>query len=364
MKNSLNSLELYYLVKEIKIIEESIFEKVFEGSKEDMQEGDFSFVFHKRGQGNIILRVVLPNYIFLTDNKPKYPQTPPGFCMFLRKQLSGFVVKNIEQRGFDRILEIEFEKREEKKRLIVELIPPGNMLLCNEEGKIINLLTNQKFKDRELKGGITYTPPPFKYNVKEMSLEEIEEKIRIHTKDSIVKCLAMDFGFGGVYAEYLCKESGIEKTKKDLTKEEVKKIVSILKGLFDKKLQGCIYLEEAYPFKINDECEEIGSFSEAIEKMFESKEGIIEEIPIEVIKARKIKEEQSKNIIKLEKEEVEARKKGELIYENYQELKKITEIVRKLIEERRYEDIDNLIKKYPMIKGFDKKNRHLIVKLE
>ena len=49
---------------------------------------DFLFMFHKTGQGRLMLRVLLPKAAYLSEYKPAFPDSPPGFCTFLRKYLS------------------------------------------------------------------------------------------------------------------------------------------------------------------------------------------------------------------------------------------------------------------------------------
>ena len=85
-------------------------------------------------------------HIFLAQHKLKPPQTPPGFCMFLRKHLTGRTVKDVRQHGFDRILEIVTDSN----ILIFEFVPPGNVVLCDRFYNVITPLQVQRWKDRAI----------------------------------------------------------------------------------------------------------------------------------------------------------------------------------------------------------------------
>src|SRR5450432_87234 len=47
----------------------------------------------------------------LTDQRQPNAPVPPSFCMALRKHCEGAVVRDVRQRGFDRVLEIEIGAR-------------------------------------------------------------------------------------------------------------------------------------------------------------------------------------------------------------------------------------------------------------
>jgi predicted ribosome quality control (RQC) complex YloA/Tae2 family protein len=111
MKTELTSLDLHYLVREFQGLVGARVDKVYEQS-DDLK--DFMFQFRKGGEGRIMLRIKLPGIAYLTESKGSYPETPPGFCVFLRKHIGGSRIVEVRQRGFERILEIVFDAKEAK----------------------------------------------------------------------------------------------------------------------------------------------------------------------------------------------------------------------------------------------------------
>ena len=245
MKSELTSLDLYYLVKEFQDLVGARIDKIYE-QEEDKNE--FLFIFHKSGVGKMMLRIKLPELAYLTDYKQTFPDTPPGYCMFLRKHLSGAKIKEIRQKGFERILEIFFTTKDGIRILICELFSKGNMLLVDEELKIRGLLKSQNWQARIVRGGVKYEYPPEQTNTTSIGQEQFKDIISKSKMDSIVKTLAVDFGLGGFYAEELCKRAKINKEKKRLDEKELGKLFNELKGLFNEEVKANKSGDELVPF--------------------------------------------------------------------------------------------------------------------
>lgn len=106
-------------------------------------------------------------YLISAKQVPENPQTPPGFCMVLRKHLQNGRIERITQEGLDRVIHFDIQNYNElgiaaRLRLTVELMGKySNIFLCNEEGKIIEA---QKRIGRDLSRvrlvypGLMYTP--------------------------------------------------------------------------------------------------------------------------------------------------------------------------------------------------------------
>jgi predicted ribosome quality control (RQC) complex YloA/Tae2 family protein len=102
--------------------------------------------------------------VHLTALKHSNPASPPAFCMMCRKHLEGARVERIEQRDFDRILEITARSAERSFILIVELMGKhSNLILCTEEGMVLDAakrITRNVSRYREVLPGVPYLPPP------------------------------------------------------------------------------------------------------------------------------------------------------------------------------------------------------------
>lgn len=84
--------------------------------------------------------------IYLTTNPKPNPQTPPRFCMLLRKHLTGGRVTGMEQLGNERIVKINFLCANElgdiaPKSLIVEIMGKhSNIILVDDKNIIIDAI--------------------------------------------------------------------------------------------------------------------------------------------------------------------------------------------------------------------------------
>ncbi len=122
--------------------------------------------------------------VCLTDQSFDNPDTPPVFCMLMRKHLSGGKILDISAVPNERIVKITAESTNElfeitKKVLIVE--PMGkhsNIILTDENNRIIDSIRHIDFtlsEKRQVLPGLFYEMPPLpeKADAKRMSQEEL-----------------------------------------------------------------------------------------------------------------------------------------------------------------------------------------------
>ncbi len=97
------------------------------------------------------------------------PQNPPQFCMLLRKRLSGARLSRVWQEGFERVLVMEWDTRDEmgfptKCRLVAEMMGKySNLIFTDGEGKIFAVLRPVDFTTstlRQVLPGMHYELPP------------------------------------------------------------------------------------------------------------------------------------------------------------------------------------------------------------
>ena len=99
----------------------------------------------KEGQYRLMLSAdaSLPLAALTQENK-KAPLTAPGFCMLLRKHISGGRIVSVTQPGLERIIEFTVEHLNElgdlcQKRLIIELMGKhSNIIFCDDKGMILD----------------------------------------------------------------------------------------------------------------------------------------------------------------------------------------------------------------------------------
>ncbi|AGB02559.1 ribosome rescue protein RqcH [Methanoregula formicica] len=163
----------------------------------------------------------------LVADLPEPPKNPPHFAMLLRKHLSGGKVLSIRQHGLERVLIFAIGKGTTVFNLIIELFDNGNVILADDTMTIIKPLWHHRFKDREVVPGVPYTfgsPDPT------ASEESLAAFLKTDERD-LVRALAIGCMLGGMYAEYICKEAGLEKSIPAATADPAR-IFSSLQALF------------------------------------------------------------------------------------------------------------------------------------
>lgn len=108
--------------------------------------------------------------LYLTKHSKKNPDTPPVFCMLLRKHLSSGIVLNIEQHDMDRVVIFDVSAIDElglptERRLIVEIMGKySNIILIDKSsGKIMDSITRVRedmSRIRQILPGLNYEYPP------------------------------------------------------------------------------------------------------------------------------------------------------------------------------------------------------------
>ncbi len=128
------------------------------------------FRFALRG-GDKLLIDAGNNYprVHLTKTSSENPQTPPMFCMLLRKHLAGGKIAAVRQQHMERALDIEFEITDElgmpaTRILTAELMGRhSNLILRDGENRIIDCLKRVDLamsEKRQVLPGLFYRCPP------------------------------------------------------------------------------------------------------------------------------------------------------------------------------------------------------------
>lgn len=360
----LSSLELHYLVKEFQILKDARIYKIYQPDITSL------FIqFHVPNLGKKILTIQLPNLIYFTEEK-ETSENPLQFCMLLRKYLTNTRLREINQVNFERILQLTFQTKQGKFHLIIELFSKGNIILTSEDYKIIGVLEEQYWKDRTLKRNETYKFPKSIINIFKLTEKQLKEVIGNSKRDSIVKTLAIELSIGGLFAEELCLLNNINKIKKKVDDNEIKKIYNSIKKLIKNKTKPQIILEEnklvdIIPFELdyykNYEKQSQKTFNEALENglklIIKKKENK------QITKIKFIIEQQKKKINQLGKQIKENHQKGELIYEQYQLINSILTELKEIREQHSWKEIKEKLKNHKLIKDINEKEGKITISL-
>jgi len=345
MKQSLSSVDVYVLVKELlKYLHRARIDKIYQ-----LGVSNFKFKLSVPLKGGAEL-VVTPSYLCLSNYSRSTPSTPTPLAMQLRKLLSGARIVNITQPGFERIVEIELEKGDVKYRLVLELFGGGNVILLDKNNKILALAKSRRWKHRILKVGETYNYPPPAPDPMSIKKEEFGS-ILLHSNKKLAASLAVEVGLTGDYAEEVCAKAGLSKecNASSLSPQEIEKLWNSLlewrdmvknakteayhvldgKGNAINVLPFELLVTSTLPKKI------FSSFNEAVDEYFSTLEKSEEikhvgsKVEEEGKRLRRRREEQKRTLEKMRAEEEYCRRAGDLLYQHKEEIEELFEVIRK-----------------------------------
>ena len=150
-------------------------------------------LYSRRGSRRLLISAgVGMARLHFTSERFENPDTPPMFCMLLRKHLTGAVVERLWQPENERMAIFELSCRDElgvesKKRLAVELMGrSSNIVLVDGEGVIIDCLRRADFGEdayRRLLPGMLYRLPPKPERPNLLGLTPQERRARLADTD-------------------------------------------------------------------------------------------------------------------------------------------------------------------------------------
>ena len=375
MKNQLAAIELAILVGELKAFEGSRLDQVYglaalgSAGKDDGKSLVFQFSGSEAAKRFIV--AMAPSAMFGTMKKPAVSE-PGGFCTLLRHHLGNARLSEIRQRGTERIIELVFLSLERQQTLVIELFSKGNVLLLDGSGLIVGVAQQQVWKDRTIRPGFAYAPPPATFDLRFLTQEGLAFALLSSDKDSVVKALATSIGLSGTYAEALCALSGLDKGKapKGLDSKETDALYSSLRRLLEEaprplgvKQNGI--LVEVLPFPLPNAPAELvrfESFNEAVEAIALARAESAFSTARQLSSSRKIREmeialeQQQSTIAAMELGAMENARAAELIYERYQDVQQLLAEYNTLRKTFSPEQLKDYFKSNKLVQKIDEKS--------
>lgn len=352
MTTELKSLDFKFIVRELRnLLLGGKFRKIYQYGQGQKQ---FLFDIYASTKGDFWLYSD-SEALFIAQHKKESPLEPPNFCMFLRKHLNGKTIKDIRQHGFDRIIEIVTDSN----ILILEFVPPGNVILTDSFYNVIMPLQVQRWKDRSVIPKRPYIFPPEQLNPYSISLETFRNAVG-KQQQKIVTVIAK-MGFGSIYANEICLLASIEKEKNadQLSIEEITELFTKIREFGGRKAEPVTYEDgklSLFPLRSKKE-KILGRWSglsapldelhsKAIEK--ESAEEQAKESEAEKDRIRRIVEKQEKIIDKLKEKTVDKRENADTIYSYYGLVDDVLTGIRRAMESGlNWSEIKNRIENEP-----------------
>ncbi|WP_458188736.1 ribosome rescue protein RqcH [Haladaptatus sp. NG-WS-4] len=282
-------------------------------------------------------------HVSAPEHVPAAPGRPPNFAMMLRNRLNGADFAGVEQYEFDRILQFHFKRGDGDTTIVAELFGQGNVAVLDENNEVVDSLDTVRLKSRTVAPGSQYEFPDSRVNPLTVGYEEFAARMDDSDTD-LVRTLATQLNFGGLYAEEVCTRAGVEKAKDiaESGEEEYERLYDAIErlkepletGQFDPR----VYYEDdtrvdVTPFPLEEyegrDSEAFESFNAAVDDYFtnldltedEGTQGAQEpqkpDFQAQIEKQKRIIEQQEDAIEGFERQAQAEREKAELLYGNY-----------------------------------------------
>lgn len=287
---TLDGLTLYYIVKEAA--------KQLTGCKIDKvhQPQPDTILLSLRGTGKnlklLISAGAMDSRMHITEQKYTNPDSPPMFCMFLRKHITGAKIAGIEQIGLERIVNISLETKDELglPRLLVltaELMGKYSNIILKDENDVImdsmRHISQIQSRVRSVLPSLKYELPlSSKLNPLSISETTLTEMLEKRGNKSIKSYLSQLLqGVSGQTADEILfryMPSGYEQQPR-----EAQKLSELIYGFFNQELKPTLYLHRAIPFfyapfeflsVTADEHEAFGSVNDAVDEYYKRQNDI------------------------------------------------------------------------------------------
>lgn len=162
-----------------------------------------------RSSGGIQYLRVRPGVeIHITSREPAAKEID-SFTRFARSRMRDGRVLTVEQRGWERIVKIEVVKGGEKYENYIELIPRGAWVIVHQD-KVLYASKFQSFRDRVIKPGARYIPPPSR-GIEPGNREELMKGLE--TGKDLVRAIVSNWGLPGYLAEEIIYRAGLYEVK-------------------------------------------------------------------------------------------------------------------------------------------------------
>jgi predicted ribosome quality control (RQC) complex YloA/Tae2 family protein len=274
------------------------------------------------------------------------PTKPPDvFVSHLRDLLLRGRFISAEQPDVERIVKVRFTVDQCVRTLIAEFFGGGNLLVVNEDARILTILKRIDVRHRKLAQGLQYTPPPPRGRSPFTSQDNLLEGFAASGLD-ISRYLGRELALSRKYVEEVLFRAEVDPKARSLTEEQKAKIIIEVSGLKDLVLHGksTILLKEgkpidASPFQLKAyaelECRYTDNLTEAVDEV--QTPSLLEELK------RREEEPLQKKIEELNRAlEAQARSKMEL-REQVNRLREVARNLKKLGAESCAEDLPTLL---------------------
>ncbi|MCE2505134.1 MAG: NFACT family protein [Nitrosopumilaceae archaeon] len=270
---ALSGIELRYLVDKIsKQVEDYYVSNIYGITKDSIL-----FKLHHTEKSDLFM-MISTSGVWLTEVKIDQIE-PNKLLKRLRSDLLRLKLKKIEQIGAERIAYFTFEGFGKEFVLVGEFFGDGNILLCNNEMKILALQHSIDVRHRKLSVGLEYIQPPQSgldiFNLSESDFDEIKITDLI-----AAKWFGRTLGLPKKYAEGIFEIANVDPKKIGnlLTADEIRKLFEttkkVVSDIVSENHDPIIVRNEkteVFPIqlgKVDGEITKVNSFIEGLDTIF------------------------------------------------------------------------------------------------
>jgi len=356
-KRALTSVDIAALVTELRRYTGATVDKIYLYPEDLLR---IKLRDYDAGRLDLLAAIRDPKRVHLAarERVPDAPERPPNFAMMLRNRITGGTFLGVEQFEFDRIMTLRFERGETTTSIVLELFGDGNIAVLDETGQVVSSLDTVRLKSRTVAPGSTYGYPASRFDPLSATREQFGAAMEESDTD-LVRTIATQLNFGGLWGEELCRRAGVEPAM-DIneatatTYDELWRAIEQLRGrLKEGDLEPRLYYEEserpvdATPLALEEyaelESEQVASFNDALDRFFEevATEGADtapagpQKPEFEALISRKerILDQQESAIERFEREADAEREKAELVYAEYETVEDVLSTIREAREQ-------------------------------
>jgi len=353
-KRELTSVDLVALVRELRGYVDAKVDKAY------LYDDDLvrlKMRDHDHGRVELLLQVgdVKRAHVSRPERVPDAPGRPPNFAKMLRNRIAGADLADVRQHGFDRVLEFEFRRGDMDTTLVVELFGEGNVAVLDDHGEVVESLETVRLRSRTVAPGANYEFPSERAAPWELDADALAEKLRASDTD-VVRTLATQLDFGGLWAEELCTRADVAKTVDvdEVDEAGIERLHREIQALFE-TLEGDadprVYSEDDERMDVTPvpmaeyadlESEAFDSFNAALDDYFtnlgDGEESAPESEPqrpefeAEIEKQKRIIQQQENAIEDFEAQAEAEREKAEALYGQYDLVDEVLSTVREALD--------------------------------
>ena len=190
------------------------------------------FRFRRPG-GEDVWLVVSPKKGAWVSTKVSERAETSDFTTRLRAELERARFAGASQAGLDRVFILEFEGKERRK-LVLELMPPGNIAVLDEEGRIRLVQDEVRGPTRRLVRGSSYVPPK-QGRLSPAAVDADSVRAMLDEEDTVGKAIGKHVALPRKYvADALARLGADDGTASERMAGREGEIASVLKGMVER----------------------------------------------------------------------------------------------------------------------------------